>query len=132
MASFEIRWRSSTKKDLRSLPREEVSRIIDAVAQLAEEPLPHGSQKLAGADHLIASASATIEWFMKFSGMLPPWRFSVCATEKMSTDNAYGVCRPQNPNKAMKLTHSSSSSQCLTSDLCLPRRSLGEGGTSDL
>jgi mRNA interferase RelE/StbE len=50
MASFEIRWRSSTKKDLRSLPREEVSRIIDAVAQLAEEPLPHGSQKLAGAD----------------------------------------------------------------------------------
>ncbi len=51
MASFEIRWRSSTKKDLRSLPREEVSRIIDTVAQLAEEPLPPGSQKLAGADH---------------------------------------------------------------------------------
>jgi mRNA interferase RelE/StbE len=51
MASFEIRWRSSTKKDLRSIPQEEVSRIIDTVAKLAEEPLPHGSQKLAGADH---------------------------------------------------------------------------------
>jgi mRNA interferase RelE/StbE len=52
MASFEIRWRSSTKKDLRSLPREEVSRIIESVAKLAEDPLPHGSQKLAGADHV--------------------------------------------------------------------------------
>jgi mRNA interferase RelE/StbE len=41
----------STKKDLRSIPQEEVSRIIDTVAKLAEEPLPHGSQKLAGADH---------------------------------------------------------------------------------
>ena len=51
MASFEIRWRTSTKKDLRSIPREEVSRIIDAVGNLATEPLPHGSQKLAGSDH---------------------------------------------------------------------------------
>ncbi len=32
MASFEIRWRSSTKKDLRSIPREDVSRIVAAVA----------------------------------------------------------------------------------------------------
>jgi mRNA interferase RelE/StbE len=51
MASFEIRWRSSTKKDLRSIPREEVARIIGAVEALAEEPLPHGSQKLSGSDH---------------------------------------------------------------------------------
>jgi mRNA interferase RelE/StbE len=51
MASFEIRWRSSTRKDLRRIPREEVSRILAAVAQLAEEPLPHGSEKLTGSDH---------------------------------------------------------------------------------
>ena len=51
MASFEIRWRTSTKKDLRSISRDDVSRIVDAVASLAEEPLPHGSQKLAGSDH---------------------------------------------------------------------------------
>ena len=51
MASFEIRWRSSTKKDLRSIPREDVSRIIAAVETLADEPLPNGSQKLAGSDH---------------------------------------------------------------------------------
>ena len=51
MASFEIRWRTSTKKDLRSIPREDISRIIAAVETLATEPLPHGSQKLTGSDH---------------------------------------------------------------------------------
>ena len=50
MALFEIQWRSSTKKDLRRIPREEVSRILAAVAQLREEPLPHGSEKLTGSD----------------------------------------------------------------------------------
>jgi mRNA interferase RelE/StbE len=51
MASFEIRWRSSTKKDLRRIPQQEVVRILDAVAGLRDEPLPHGSDKLAGADY---------------------------------------------------------------------------------
>lgn len=51
MASFEIRWRSSTKKDLRRIPQQEVLRILSAVAQLGGDPLPHGSEKLAGADH---------------------------------------------------------------------------------
>ena len=51
MASFEIQWRSSTRKDLRRIPREEVSRIIAAVAKLADEPLPHGSEKLTSSDH---------------------------------------------------------------------------------
>ena len=51
MASFEIHWRSSTKKDLRRIPRDDVSRIIAAVAKLADEPLPHGSEKPAGSDH---------------------------------------------------------------------------------
>ena len=48
MASFDIQWRTSTKKDLRSIPREDVARIIAVVATLADEPLPHGSQKLTG------------------------------------------------------------------------------------
>ena len=51
MASFEIRWRSSTRKDLRNLPAHDVSRIVAAVEELAHEPFPHGSQKLAGSDH---------------------------------------------------------------------------------
>ena len=37
-------------KDLRRIPREAVSRIVAAVAKLAEEPLPHGSEKLTGSE----------------------------------------------------------------------------------
>ena len=50
MAPFSIRWRASTKKDIRSLPRQEVARVIEAVGHLATEPLPHGSQKLSGSE----------------------------------------------------------------------------------
>jgi mRNA interferase RelE/StbE len=50
MASFEIRWRSSTKKDLRHIPQQEVSRIVSAAARLGDNPLPRGSEKLTGAD----------------------------------------------------------------------------------
>lgn len=48
MESFNIEWRNSTRKDIRSLPRQEVARIVAAVTQLANDPLPHGSQKLSG------------------------------------------------------------------------------------
>ncbi len=50
MASFDLRWRASTRKDLRGIPSETTSRIIAAAARLADEPLPHGSQKLAGSE----------------------------------------------------------------------------------
>jgi mRNA interferase RelE/StbE len=52
MASFTIEWRSSTKKDLRSLPAHVVQRVVAAVADLAQEPFPNGSEKLAGAEHV--------------------------------------------------------------------------------
>jgi mRNA interferase RelE/StbE len=51
MDSFELRWRTSTKKDLRQLPPQEIARIVEAVTALAAEPFPHGSQKLTGSDH---------------------------------------------------------------------------------
>lgn len=50
MAPFSIQWRSSTKKDIRSLPPHEIARVVEAVTQLANDPLPHGSQKLSGAE----------------------------------------------------------------------------------
>ncbi len=50
MEPFRIQWRNSTKKDIRSLPRHEVVRVIEAVSQLAHDPLPPGSQKLAGSE----------------------------------------------------------------------------------
>ena len=50
MASFDLQWRSSTKKDLRKIPRQAVSRIVAEVQKLAEAPLPHGSEKLTGSE----------------------------------------------------------------------------------
>ena len=32
------------------MPRQEVARVIEAVEHLANEPLPHGSQKLSGSE----------------------------------------------------------------------------------
>ena len=51
MASFSLQWRKSTTKDLRRIPREAVSRILAEVEKLAEQPLPHGSEKLTGSEH---------------------------------------------------------------------------------
>jgi len=50
MENFSLQWRNSTKKDLRVLPNQEVARIVAAVTALVVEPLPHGSQKLAGSE----------------------------------------------------------------------------------
>ena len=50
MASFNLQWRKSTRKDPRQIPRQAVSRIIAEVEKLAEEPLPHGSEKLTGSE----------------------------------------------------------------------------------
>ena len=50
MASFSLQWRNSTRKDIRSLPRQEVVRIVAAVSQLADDPLPIGGQKLSGSE----------------------------------------------------------------------------------
>ena len=50
MASFSLHWRVSTRKDLRSIPRDDVVRVVTAATKLADDPLPHGSQKLAGSE----------------------------------------------------------------------------------
>ncbi len=42
---------SSTKKDLRRLPRDDVPRILAEVARLTQESLPRGSEKLSGSEH---------------------------------------------------------------------------------
>ena len=50
MDSFEIRWRSSTKKDLRPIPREHVARIVAVVEQLKAEPISAASEKLTNSE----------------------------------------------------------------------------------
>lgn len=50
MASYQIEWRKSTKRDLKSIPAPQVERIINAVSALAENPRPSGCTKLSGSD----------------------------------------------------------------------------------
>ena len=48
---FRIEWKKSTRKDLRRLPQAMVDRVIEAVESLAQNPFPHGVEKLSGAEH---------------------------------------------------------------------------------
>lgn len=49
--ALRIEWKKSTRKDLRKLPAGVVTRIIEAVENLAETPFPHGVEKLSGSEH---------------------------------------------------------------------------------
>ncbi len=49
--AFRIEWKKSTRKDLRKLPSATVEKIIGTVESLAENPFPHGVEKLSGSEH---------------------------------------------------------------------------------
>jgi mRNA interferase RelE/StbE len=48
MASYRIVFRKSVTKDLRSIPNEDVARILQRMEELQEDPRPVGSEKLSG------------------------------------------------------------------------------------
>lgn len=48
MASYEILFKASVEKDVASVPRESVSRILKKIEALSETPVPHGARKLSG------------------------------------------------------------------------------------
>jgi mRNA interferase RelE/StbE len=50
MASYQIEWRKSTKRDLKAIPLHQVERIVSAVIALANDPRPSGCTKLSGSD----------------------------------------------------------------------------------
>lgn len=52
MASYNIIFKPSVEKDLRSLPRAMVARIFERVEALRDDPLPRRSLKLAAAEEL--------------------------------------------------------------------------------
>lgn len=87
MASFEIQWRSSTKKDLRRIPRDDVSHILIAVTKLVDEPLPHGSEKLTGSDHTycirVGDYRVVYELLHAVNAVA---RFNACDTERAFID----------------------------------------------
>lgn len=51
MESYQIEWRKSTKRDLKKIPPEEVTKIISSVEALKSNPRPVGSVKLSGSQY---------------------------------------------------------------------------------
>ena len=48
MARFKLTVKKSVAKDLRSIPKKDVLRILDRMEALREEPRPEGCEKLTG------------------------------------------------------------------------------------
>ena len=51
MASYRIEWKRSAIREVKSLPKEIVPRIVNAVGELTSNPFPDGVKKLSGAEH---------------------------------------------------------------------------------
>lgn len=52
MAAYTIDFKASIEKDLRKVPKDRLSDILEKIEELAEIPLPSDSRKLSGAEHL--------------------------------------------------------------------------------
>jgi mRNA interferase RelE/StbE len=50
MAEYKVEWKRSAVKELEKLPRQAVTRIVEAVRNLASNPFPGGTRKLAGSE----------------------------------------------------------------------------------
>ncbi|MGH8505335.1 MAG: type II toxin-antitoxin system RelE family toxin [Stenotrophobium sp.] len=48
MAAYELRFKTSVAKDLRSIPKPDIVKILAKARTLSDNPRPPGSQKLAG------------------------------------------------------------------------------------
>ena len=46
MANYKLEFKASVAKDLRSIPKKDVKRILNKIETLVENPRPVGSQKL--------------------------------------------------------------------------------------
>jgi mRNA interferase RelE/StbE len=49
-AAYRLEIKRSAEKEIRALPREAATRVVDAIRELGREPRGPGSRKLAGAD----------------------------------------------------------------------------------
>lgn len=50
MAAYNIYFRESVEKDLKSIPNEDVKKILHRISLLSDEPRPIGGEKLTGLD----------------------------------------------------------------------------------
>ena len=51
MAIWKIEWKASAVKELRSLDRQWIPRVLAAITELASNPFPSGVKKLHGSEH---------------------------------------------------------------------------------
>ncbi len=51
MAYYQIKWKNSAKKELKSLAKEIIPKIIKTVESLAENPYPNGIKKMVGSNN---------------------------------------------------------------------------------
>jgi len=65
MASFKAVPKPSLEKDLRSLPKSIIIRVMKEIEELATDPLPRKAIKLEGGEDYIGCASETTELFME-------------------------------------------------------------------
>jgi mRNA interferase RelE/StbE len=52
MASYDILFKPSVRKDLRALPSSLVAQMIERIESLKDEPLPRSALKLSGSERL--------------------------------------------------------------------------------
>lgn len=50
MASYSVVWKNSAVRELRSIHKQYIQKIVQAVETLAVDPLPHTSRKLHGVE----------------------------------------------------------------------------------
>jgi mRNA interferase RelE/StbE len=50
MAKFEVQFRVSVEKELKTIPQKDHIRLLERIALLAEDPHPPTSKKLSGLD----------------------------------------------------------------------------------
>lgn len=50
MAAYRILLRQSVQKDLAPIPRKDLGRVLDRIAELGDAPRPPGCEKLTGQD----------------------------------------------------------------------------------
>ncbi len=51
MTSYNIKWKSSARKEIKKLPKDIILKIVDTIEGLVENPFPSGSRKIIGAQH---------------------------------------------------------------------------------
>ncbi len=68
MASHKLIVKPSVEKDLRSLPKPTITRVLAQIEKLKDNPFPRQSIKLAGAEHLHRVRGSRLSLLPQYSG----------------------------------------------------------------